>query len=138
MMADESSLVSLEDLRKKYKDHQPMSFAADIATATEVQKVVIDDLHVTEIAGRPQQYSYVLRLLEYIPPPPPVKKQELSLDAGSLMDGITNTLGDLPGLGDLNLNLVNPLPPLKSMVGGVTSVADQMTAALGPLNDLFG
>ena len=48
-----------------------MPFTADITTSTDIKQVVIDDLRVTEVAGRPQQYRYVLRLIEFIPPPPP-------------------------------------------------------------------
>ena len=55
-----------------------------------------------------------------------------------LLGGVTDLLGSLPDLGGLNLDLVNPLPPMQGLVDGVTSIAGQMTSALGPLNDLLG
>jgi hypothetical protein len=136
---EDNSLEALTSLRKKFQAHEPLTFTADINTATEVKKVVIDDLRVTEVAGRPQQYTYVMRLEEYIPPPPPASAQpSLASDAENLMDGILDTLGDLPDLSALDLDLVNPLPPMSTLVDGVSSTAGQMASALGTLNDLFG
>ena len=104
--------------------------------------MVIDDLRVVEVAGHPQQYRYVLRLIEFIPPPPPaapLTAPGVDLSAADIMDNITDLLGDLPGLPDLlDLNLVNPVPPLKSVVDGFAATAQQIGTALGPLDNLLG
>lgn len=139
VMVDDASLSSLENLREKFQGHEPLAFTADINTATDIKKVIIDDLRVTEIAGRPQQFAYVLYLREYLPPPPPAAPlQAPGLEDENLLGGVTDLLGSLPDLGGLNLDLVNPLPPMSTLVDGVTSIADQMTSALGPLNELLG
>lgn len=141
-MVDEESLAALEALRKKFQAHEPLPFVADIGTATEIQEVVIDDLQVTEKAGRPQQYGYILRLKEYLPPPPPVQPLSapgVELDAEDIFSGVTDLLGELPGLGDLfDLDLVNPVPPMQTILDDFTSVADEISGSLAPLDDLLG
>jgi len=76
IMADDTSLDELEKLRKKHHAAQPVPFVADILTATEVKQVLIDDLNVRELAGKPKRYFYDMTLLEFVPtreptPPPP-------------------------------------------------------------------
>jgi len=138
-MVGDNSLADLEALRQKFQDHQPMPFTADIAIATEIQQVVIDDLRLSEVAGRPQQYLYVLFLLEFLPPPPPPAPLEApDLDAEDLFGEITDLLDELPDLGSLDLDLTNPLPPLTGLVDSVTEAASGITAALGPLTELLG
>lgn len=135
VLADDESLTRLEELRRRFHDHAPLPFSADITTATDVQQVVIADLYVSELAGRPQQFRYVLRLLEYVPPPPPAPPAQapgVDRDAGDFLDGV----GDLLGLPDLGLE--NPLPPLGGLLDGATGVASGLAEALGPLADLLG
>jgi hypothetical protein len=142
LMLDNESLSLLEQVRQKFQDRQPVPFTADIATATEIQQVVIDDVQVREVAGRPQQFRYELCLVEYVPPPPPAAPLEApGVDdlAGDLMDDFTDALGDLPELpGLLDLNLVDPTPPLESMLDTFTSATQQIGDALGPLSELLG
>lgn len=139
---DEDSLAALTTLRRKFRAHQPVPFTADIATATNVTRVIVDDLRVTEVAGSPQQYRYWLRLIEHVPPPPPAGPPagpDLSSEGSSLLNDITGALGSLPGLPNLlDLNLVNPTPPLRSLVETFTATTRQVSGALGPLNDLLG
>jgi len=140
LMVDDRSLEALTTLRQKFQDHEPMTFVADITTATEIQTVVIDDLHVTEVAGKPQQYRYVLQLLEFIPPPPPALPLSApDLDAADIFDQVTDLLGELPGLDDLlDLDLINPVPPLQSLLDTFTATTCEIGSALQPLNDLLG
>jgi hypothetical protein len=141
-MVDDTSLAALEQLRQKFQAHEPVPFAADIATATEIKNVVIDDLRVTELAGRPQQYRYVLRLIEHIPPPPPVQPLAapgVDLDATGILDQVTGLLDQLPELpGLLDIDLANPVPPLRTLLDGVTSTAGEIGNALKPLGELLG
>lgn len=140
MLADTVSLEALAGLRSRFQAGEPVPFTADIATATTVQSVVIDDLRVTEVAGRPQQYRYVLRLVEHVPPPPPAAPTDVpGLDAEGIFAQTTDLLGELPGLGDLlDLNLVNPVPPLTTLLSGLASSASDVQAALQPLDSLLG
>ncbi|MFQ3662076.1 MAG: hypothetical protein SNJ69_06740 [Chloroflexaceae bacterium] len=135
MLADDESLAALEELRRRFYAHDPLPFSADITTATDVRQVVIDDLQVRELAGRPQQFHYTLRLLEYVPPPPPaplVQAPGVDLDADAFLAGV----GDLLGLPDLSLD--DPLPPLRGLLDGAREHATRLSEVLRPLAELLG
>ena len=132
----------LNDLRGKYKAGDPVTFVADIVTATEVQYVVIDELRMEEKAGTPDEMTYWLALRESPPPPPPPdplggldsglldKAQGLVDSAAGALDAITK-LGSLPDLKD-------PTPPLKGTLDGVKSITGGLSGVGGGLKDLFG
>ena len=61
----------LERLRDKLRGTEPIDFVADIATATRVTRVLVEELDVRELAGRPERFEYAFLLREYNPPPPP-------------------------------------------------------------------
>jgi outer membrane protein OmpA-like peptidoglycan-associated protein len=61
----------LKSLRERFRSAEPVPFAADIATATKLDKVLIEEMGVRELAGRPQRFEYAFRLREFTPPPPP-------------------------------------------------------------------
>ncbi|HEX8651032.1 MAG TPA: OmpA family protein [Pyrinomonadaceae bacterium] len=61
----------LETLRDKFRSAAPVSFVADIATATQVGEVLIEELSTRELAGNPERFAYALTLRERLPPPPP-------------------------------------------------------------------
>ena len=132
----------LNDLRGKYKAGDPVTFVADIVTATEVQYVVIDELRMEEKAGTPDEMTYWLALRESPPPPPPPdplggldsgllgQAQGLVDSAAGALDAITK-LGSLPDLKD-------PTPPLKGTLDGVKSITGGLSGVGGGLKDLFG
>ena len=41
MLADDESLAAIEELRGRFRAHEPLPFSADITTATDVREVVI-------------------------------------------------------------------------------------------------
>src|SRR6266850_46388 len=59
----------LKKLREKFRGAEPVSFVADIATATKVDKVLIEEMGVRELAGKPARFEYTIGLHGYIPPP---------------------------------------------------------------------
>jgi hypothetical protein len=132
--------TELEKLRTKVR-RPIVSFAADITTATEIVDVLIEDLQVVEVAGRPNTFSYALVLRESPPPPPPADPlgglntdilgdaQGLFDQAVGVMDAL-NQLGSVPDFGD-------PTVPLSSMLDSVGTITSGLPAVLGPLGDLF-
>lgn len=70
LVGDEAA-AALKSLREKHRAAKPVSFVADIATATHVDKVLIEALQVREIAGCPSRFEYEIALVEYTPAPPP-------------------------------------------------------------------
>jgi hypothetical protein len=95
----------LEELREKFHAAEPLPFVADIMTATEVQQVLISDLEVQEVAGKPDRFEYWLTLKEYVSPPPDEtatiqqvseQAQQQALDLGSQQaDDVSSELGVL-------------------------------------------
>jgi hypothetical protein len=70
VITSDEAKEGLEKLREKFHAAEPLLFAADIMAATEVQQVLIADLEVEELAGKPDRFEYWFTLKEYIPPPP--------------------------------------------------------------------
>ena len=60
----------IELIRSKFKQGTPLPFNSDISGATDVTKVMIEDLKVTETAGLANKFEYSILLREYKEPPP--------------------------------------------------------------------
>jgi len=82
----------LQKLRDKFRKTEPISFVADIATATVVDKVLIEQMEVEELAGKPERFAYALSVLEFVPPPkpeteppPPPPPPPTKVDTGTLV-----------------------------------------------------
>lgn len=82
----------VQTLREKFRAAQPVSFVADIATATQVDQVLIEELGLRDIAGRSERFEYALTLREFIPPPrpqtippPPPPPPPPQVDTGTLI-----------------------------------------------------
>jgi hypothetical protein len=59
----------LKSLRDKFRAAEPVSFVADITTATQVDRVFIEEMEVRELAGKPERFEYAFTLREFVPPP---------------------------------------------------------------------
>lgn len=59
----------LKTLRDKFRAAEPVDFVADITTATKVNQVIIEEMGVRELAGKPSRFEYALTLREFISPP---------------------------------------------------------------------
>jgi len=88
--------AGLKGIRDSFRAARPISFAADIATATRLGSVLVECMDVREVAGKPERFEYALTLREYIPPPrltteqPPPPPPEPTpppppIDSGSLV-----------------------------------------------------
>ncbi len=65
-----SARGNVEKLRSKFKQGTPLPFLSDISGATDVTKVLIEELNVREDAGIPEVYNFSITLQEYKEPPP--------------------------------------------------------------------
>uniref|UniRef100_UPI002023C31C peptidoglycan-binding protein n=1 Tax=Frankia sp. CiP1_Cm_nod2 TaxID=2897161 RepID=UPI002023C31C len=86
-IAGEEAAKDLAALREKFLTASPVPFAADIATATRVQDVLVEEMGVRALAGKPELYEYAFTLREFAPapavptqpppviPPPPIPPQ---------------------------------------------------------------
>jgi len=62
---------ALKKLREKFQAATPLPFTSDVASATKVDKVLIEEMGVREIAGNPLRFEYAFTLREFIAPPAP-------------------------------------------------------------------
>jgi hypothetical protein len=86
----------VQQLDGKFRDGKPLSFTTDIVVESKIDQVLIENLRVQDLAGKPQRYAYVLTLREYIEPTEPEDTSSVDADtqddAQNIMDGM------LPGL----------------------------------------
>lgn len=81
----------LKNLRDKFRAAQPMPFAADIATATRLDQVLIEEMAVRELAGKPARFEYAFTLREFTPAqeapeePPPEEPDPVDPELGTLI-----------------------------------------------------
>lgn len=152
----------LEQLQTKAASGTEVPFTADIATALEVEHVVLVEAEFLESAGRPDRYEYRLLLRESPPLPPPAELDpfgglegfgDLGFDdlggvlgdiadtaaaAQSALDAVNeavNQLGALTALADLPTG--NPLGPIQEETGKLSAAGD-VAGAVTALADLLG
>src|SRR6267378_2682652 len=65
----------LKTLREKFRSATPVPFVEDIAVATKVDKVLIEEFGVRELAGKPARFDLELPLRAPVPPPKPPQDQ---------------------------------------------------------------
>jgi len=139
LYGDEDRDSFLQEVRDKFRAGEPVTFVADIVTATEIQYVVIETLRFEQNASSPDEIEYLIALRESPPPPPPPAP---SLDdglldqAGSFLDSVTGALGALDALGLPDFG--DPTPPLKGTIDGVTGALGGLDGVPDQLGELFG
>jgi hypothetical protein len=137
----EGSRADLEKLRTMFQAAEPVSFTADITTATQIVDVLVDDLRVVEVAGRPNTFAYAVVLRESPPPPPPqdplaglntdiVSQAQDLFDQATSLASVVGALTSIPSFGD-------PTVPLGGLLDSVADVTSGLTGTLSPLGDLF-
>lgn len=142
LQGDEVRSDFLESVREQFRAGEPVTFVADILTATEVQYVVIEQLNFEESAERPDELAYHIVVRESPPPPPPPDPLG-GLDAGLLdqagdfLDTVTGALGAISALGSVP-DIGDPTAELSSALDGVAGTISELESALGPLRTLLG
>jgi len=64
--AGPEALTFTQKLDNKFRSAKPVPFTADIVTDAEIDLMLIDDLKLQELAGKPERFAYVLTLREFI------------------------------------------------------------------------
>jgi hypothetical protein len=142
LYGDEDRDEFLEELRGKFHDGEPVTFVADILTATEVQYVIVEVMRFQESGTKPDQMDYLFVLRESPPPPPspdPLGALDTSLlvQAGGFLDTVTgaldviDTLGSIPDFG-------NPVEPLSGLLDDFESTTEELPGMLDSLTSLLG
>ena len=156
----------LQKLQTKAAAGDEITFTADIVTALEVEKMVIESFVAREQVGRAGQIAYQIVLAESPPLPPPAEVSafgglgefglgdlgfdpgalgdvlnEIQEQAGAVMDAVDaaiDAVEQIAALADL-ANLVdigNPLKPLVDKVGELGQLGPTITALGDALSGL--
>jgi hypothetical protein len=62
----EKAHETIGDLRKMYIKGEPVEFVSKLSLEYGVNKVMIEELNIDSVKGRPYHFQYALRLVEYI------------------------------------------------------------------------
>jgi hypothetical protein len=124
------ALEAIEQLQAKFQAGEPLSFVSDIVVDAEIETMIIDDLQLQELAGKPQRYAYVLTLREYIEP---VEPEDTSLLDAEILDDAQNLVGDLVNgidlAADFATGLEQFLPQLSNLLTRLQDFRDAVNRA---------
>jgi hypothetical protein len=65
----EGAVQGITELRKKYKEGEPLEFVSDLAASAGINKVLLEELHIEGLSGLQSHFRYHLLLRQYTPPP---------------------------------------------------------------------
>ncbi|RIK44209.1 MAG: hypothetical protein DCC55_03195 [Chloroflexi bacterium] len=108
------ALAFVEELDGKFRAAEPVPFTADIVTDAEIEQMVIDDLRWQEVAGKPDRYTYLLTLREYIEP---VEPEDASFLDSDILGDAQNLIDDLAAGLDLGLDFATGLEQFLAPLG---------------------
>jgi hypothetical protein len=107
------ALSFAQKLEDKFRAAKPVPFTADIVKDSEIELMLIEDVKLQEVAGKPERFAYVLALREFIKPVEPAETSLLDTDilgdAGSLVDDLVNGLDLAPNFATGLEQFVEPL-----------------------------
>jgi hypothetical protein len=135
----------LNKVREMYNAGDPVDFVADIVTATHVEKVLMTDLDLREVASSADTFRYAIVLTQHVEPPPasPGAGQgfgDLS-DVNAAVAGEAGALAgamNVPDLVNSLPDLKDPTPPLKGAIDGVKGAVGGLAGVGDKLKSLFG
>lgn len=139
---EQPGLDFLAAVREKYAAGEPMTFTSDIVNGTDLQYVLLQQLHVQAEASAPDQIDYAVWLVESPPPPPPGGLLD-GIDGGLLdaaagmLDTAMGALDALAALGSVP-ELSDPTKPLANIVGTTGPAIAQLGQLGSGLGDLLG
>lgn len=163
VLTGESALDDLAALQAIASSGEETTFAADIVTALDLQRVVVTRFEASERAGRPGVVDYRLEVVESPPLPPHAQLSafgglddfglgDLGFDTDILGD-LADLAGDIAGAVDAALDAVAALDalaglanfdfqgilaPAERVTTSVTQVADSLQSGMRALGELFG
>jgi hypothetical protein len=131
----------LEQIESRFRAGEPVTFVADITTATQLELVMVEELEVSEVNEAADGFRYRIVLREYVePPPPPAPFEDLGLDLLDELD-LLSSLGldglELPGLLGTIPDIADPVEPVLGALDGVEAALEPLPDVLGGLSEAF-
>lgn len=156
---------ALKSLQDAANNGEELTFAADISSALDLQKVVIKALRSTQVAGQTNRFSYEIELAESPPLPPPAEisgfgglddfglgdlgfdtdilgdLEDLAGEVAGAVDAAMDVIDQLESLANLAnldaLNVGNFMEPVTRFTDEIGALGSQFNDALNGLGDLF-
>jgi hypothetical protein len=119
------ALATLQKLDDKFRSGSPVPFVADILADADIQDVLIEDLRVLDLAGKPQRFSYTLTLREFIKPVDPAPTPPDADIAGDALGRVKDLVDQIPGLPDLTTGLEHFVPQFSSLLARLKAASKQ-------------
>jgi hypothetical protein len=133
VFGEQAGLDFLNALREKYLAGEPLTFVSDIVTGTDIQYVLLQQLHIQAEASAPDQIDYALWLAECPPPPPPA--DILGGIDGGLLDAAAGMLDSAMGALDA-LAALGSMPELSDPTTGLANILSDTGPALTQLGQV--
>lgn len=120
----------LETLRDAYKAREPVDFLADVVGHAYFSQVVLSQFEVVQRAEEPEQFSYALSIVEYVPPPEPESGFGLDVPGMDVAIG----LEALDFMDVLQLPELLSIPEIKDPIQPLSGLIDSVQTAMEALN----
>ena len=134
----ETAIDDQEALRAVYKSREPVDFLAEIVGQAYFAQVILEQFEVNQNAAKPDQYSFVLHIAEYVVPPEPVLPDIEDVDASILDEALDfMDIAELPEILSLP-EFRDPTVPLNGMLDGVETTVNSLTDETAVLTEIFG
>jgi hypothetical protein len=145
----EDAATALETLQKAAVAGEELTFASDITTALDLQRVVITSFRAVESAGEPGKFGYDVTIVESPPLPPPAQLEsfgglddfglgDLGFDTDILGD-IADLAGDIAGAIDDALGVIDALSALANLDGlDVGGLLDPLQEPIDKVSQIAG
>lgn len=130
----------LEALRKVYKKREAVDFLADVVGQAYFGKVTLDRFEVAEVAGEPDQFKYILTVVEYVQPPAATAASSAKVDAAIKVQAKEFIkIASLPAsLNSGNLPAItNPAEPLQEAANQITTASQDVQGVTAGLQSLL-
>lgn len=92
-----TSTAFMAKLDAKFRAAKPVPFASDIVADAKIDRVLINNVHFVELAGKPARFAYAVTLREFIVPVAPIDTS--GIDLGILGDALGLAKNLVAGLG---------------------------------------
>ena len=141
LSTDEARDEFLKAVREKFLAGDPVDFVADIVKESELERVLIEELRMEEVAGDADGFRYRIVLREYTEPPePPSPAADFGLELDPDLDLLADLgldLLDLPAIAADIPKVGDVLAPLKPAAETLSQAVAQVGTLLDPLKNLL-